>query len=128
MIWRTFARRGLGVNADSGSASSSQDQIEDFTEPTPGPNCVLSVNYFENNELFRIYPNPTNGLLNVRINNYIGKVNIQIVDINGRIVSEFKNEDFNTEKSLNLNNLQAGMYVLKVSGDSINYTQKIIKK
>ncbi len=133
MIWGVFARRGLGVNADSGSNNSSIDQVEDFTEPTigttpaTGSNCTLSVNYFENEELFRVYPNPTNGLLNVRINNYVGKVNIQVIDINGRIVNEIKNENFNTEKSLNLNNLQSGMYILKVSGDSLNFTQKIMK-
>jgi hypothetical protein len=66
-------------------------------------------------------------LLNARINNYVGKVNIQVIDINGRIVNEYKNEDFNTEKSLNLNNLQSGMYILKVTGDSLNFTQKIMK-
>jgi len=140
LIWEVFARRGLGVNASSGdnsgdkySTSAILDQVEDFTVPTPGStpatgsNCTLSVNYFQNQELFRVYPNPTNELLNVRINNYVGKVNIQVIDINGRIVSEYKNEDFNIEKSLNLNNLQAGMYVLKVSGDSLNFTQKIMK-
>ena len=133
MIWDVFARRGLGVNANSGSANSSIDETEDFTTPTPGStpatgsNCTLSVNYFENQELFRVYPNPTNGLLNLRINNYVGKVNIQVIDINGRIVNEFKNEDFNTEKPLNLNNLQSGMYILKVSGDELNFTQKIMK-
>jgi hypothetical protein len=133
LIWQVFARRGLGVNANSGSNSSSIDEVEDFTEPTigttpaTGSNCVLSVNYFQNEELFRVYPNPTNGLLNVRINNYIGKVTIQVIDINGRIVNEYVNEDFNTEKSLNLNSLQSGMYILKVSGDSLNFTQKIMK-
>lgn len=127
MIWSTFARRGLGVNASSGSPNSSQDQVEDFTEPAAGPNCTLSVNYFENNELFRVYPNPTNDLLNIRINNYVGKVNIQVIDINGRIVNEYQNEDFNVEKSINLNGLQTGIYVLKVNGDNVNFTQKIVK-
>jgi hypothetical protein len=127
MIWEVFARRGLGVNASSGDTNSSIDEVEDFTQPPAGPNCILSVNYFENQELFRVYPNPTNSLLNVRINNYVGKVNIQVIDINGRIVNEYKNEDFNTEKSLNLNNLQSGMYILKVTGDSLNFTQKIMK-
>lgn len=133
LIWETFARRGLGLNASSGSRASSIDEVEDFTVPTPGTtpatgsNCTLSVNYFENQDMFRVYPNPTNGFLNVRINNYVGKVNIQVIDINGRIVSEYKNEEFNIEKSLNLNNLQTGMYVLKVSGDSLNFTQKIMK-
>ncbi len=133
MIWSTFARRGLGVNASSGNANSIQDQVEDFTEPTigstpaTGSNCTLSADYFENQELFRVYPNPTNGFLNIRINNYVGKATIQIVDINGRLVSENKNEDFNIEKSLNLNNLQSGIYVLKVTSDSMNFTQKIVK-
>ncbi|MEO0038874.1 MAG: hypothetical protein RIQ59_2085 [Bacteroidota bacterium] len=133
LIWEVFARRGLGLNANSGDSNNSVDEIEDFTIPTPGTtaatgsNCTLSVNYFENQELFRVYPNPTNGFLNIRINNYVGKANIQIIDINGRIVEEFSNEDFNVEKSLNLNNLQSGIYVLKVIGDEMNFTQKIIK-
>jgi len=127
LIAEVFRRRGVGLNASAGSNQNCNDQVEDFTAFAPGPNCTLSVDYFENNELFRIYPNPTNGLLNVRINNYVGKVNIQVIDINGRIVSEYKNEDFNTEKSLNLNGLQSGMYILKVNGDNVNFTQKIIK-
>lgn len=140
MIWQVFARRGMGVNASSGDNSGNAyntaaiiDQVEDFTEPTvgstpaTGSNCTLSVNFFEAQDSFRVYPNPTNGTLNIRINNYVGKVTIQVIDINGRVVNEFKNEDFNTEKLLNLNNLQSGIYVLKVSGDSLNFTQKIIK-
>lgn len=127
MIAEVFRRRGVGLNADAGSNQDCSDQIEDFTAFAPGPNCTLSVNYFQNEELFRVYPNPTNDLLNIRINNYVGKVNIQVIDINGRIVSEYKNEDFNIEKSLNLNSLQSGMYVLKVSGESLNFTQKIVK-
>ena len=77
--------------------------------------------------MFRVYPNPTNGDLNIRINGYDGKINIQLIDINGRIVNEYINEDFNVEKSLNLNTLQTGVYILKVSGDSLNFTQRIIK-
>ncbi|RAR71712.1 T9SS-dependent M36 family metallopeptidase [Flavobacterium aciduliphilum] len=133
MIWEVFARRGLGLHADSGDTNSSIDQVEDFTVPTPGTtpatgsNCTLSVNYFGNQDLFRVYPNPTNGQLNIRINNYVGKVSIDVIDINGRLVDSYKNEDFNIEKSLNLNNLQSGMYILKVSGDSLNFTQKILK-
>ena len=128
MIWQVFARRGLGVNASSGDTFNSIDEVEDFTQPAAGPNCVLSVNYFNNEELFRVYPNPTNGVLNLRINNYVGKVSIQIIDINGRLVNDIKNEDFNIEKTLNLNALQTGVYFLKVSGDNINFTQKIIKE
>lgn len=127
MIAEVFRRRGVGLNASAGSNQDCNDQIEDFTAFPPGANCTLSVNYFENQDLFKVYPNPTNGFLNVRINNYVGKATIQIIDINGRIVTEYNNEDFNVEKSLNLNNLQSGIYVIKVSGDDLNFTQKIVK-
>ncbi|GAB3709739.1 hypothetical protein GCM10028861_02040 [Flavobacterium koreense] len=102
--------------------------IPPWTPPTVS--SKQSENLLNNNSTnyqIEINPNPTNDLLNIRINNYVGKVNIQVIDINGRIVTEYKNEDFNTEKSLNLNTLQSGMYILKVNGDNVNFTQKIIK-
>ena len=126
LIGDVFSRRGVGLNASSGSPIDSNDQVESFTPFTPGPNCVLSVNYFQNEDLFRIYPNPSNGLFNVRINNYVGKVNIQVIDVNGRIVNEFRNDDFNIEKEINLTNLQTGMYIVKVNADDLNFTKKII--
>ena len=39
---------------DSG-VQGIQDQTEDFTEPAPGPNCTLSVNYFNNTDAFKSY-------------------------------------------------------------------------
>jgi Fungalysin metallopeptidase (M36)/Secretion system C-terminal sorting domain/PA domain len=136
LIWATFARRGLGFNASSGTntgVAGIQDQVQDFTTPpigsTPatGSACTFGVNYFESNDLVQIYPNPSNGTINIRINGYVGKVNIQVIDVNGRIVNEFINEEFNIEKSLNLSSLQTGMYIVKINGDNLNYTKKIIK-
>jgi hypothetical protein len=103
--------------------------VENFTAFAPGPNCTtLGVNYFENEDLFRVYPNPTNGMINIRINNYVGKANLQIVDINGRIVYQANDNNFNVEKSIDLSNFQSGMYILKVSADDLNFTEKIILK
>ena len=36
-------------------------------------------------------------------------------------------ERFNIERTLNLSSFQAGVYILKVSGDNVNYTQKLVK-
>lgn len=130
MIWKTFARRGLGTGASAGSnsftVSDIQDQVEDFTEPAPGPNCTLAVNHFENNNGILIYPNPSNGLVNIRINSFVGKASVEVVDLNGRVVYSLNNTEFNNEKSIDLNHLQAGVYVVKISGDELNYTKKII--
>lgn len=127
LIWEVFARRGLGQNASSGSASSATDQVEDFTAPPAGPNCVLSTNYFESKELIKVYPNPSNGMLNLRINNYSGELTIEMFDLNGRKVLSNNEGNFSIEKALNINSLQSGVYLLKLTGKDLSYTQKIIK-
>ena len=128
MIGEVFRRRGLGLNASAGSNANPNDQVQDFTAFPPGPNCTALANEnFNREDDFQVYPNPTNGDLNIRINNFAGKTTIQVVDINGRIVDEYRNIDFNVEKTINVNKLQSGMYLIKVSGDALNFTKKIIK-
>ena len=135
MIWETFARRGMGVNATSGSnvgASGIQDQVEDFTEPIPGStpatgsNCLLANEYFQNSDSFKIYPNPTNGLVNININNYVGELQIKVYDLNGRQVYNQNLSNFNTANTINLESLATGIYVLKLQGENLNYSEKII--
>jgi hypothetical protein len=127
LITDVFARRGMGLNASSGSAASATDQVSDFTPFPAGANCTLAVNYFKADDMFRVYPNPSNGLYNVRINQFSGKVNFQVIDINGRTVYNQTEEHFNIEKTINISNLQSGIYILKLSGSDLNYTQKLIK-
>jgi hypothetical protein len=131
LIWSTFARRGLGTGASSGTNASAvasiQDQIEDFTTPAPGPNCTaLGLNYFENEDLITIYPNPSKGIINIKIYQFIGKINLQVVDLNGRVVYSSKETAFDIEKTIDLNELQSGMYIVKIEGQDLKYTKKII--
>lgn len=139
MIWKVFARRGMGVNASSGDNSGDDtnlaainDQVEDFTEPTAGANCTLAVNQF-NTIAVSVYPNPSpKGQIYIYANDFVGKLNIQVVDLNGRIVYKTTDIDFNSnskvDKSINLNHLQKGMYIIKVSNENINFTEKILIK
>ncbi|MEW5674739.1 T9SS-dependent M36 family metallopeptidase [Flavobacterium enshiense] len=130
MIWQTFARRGVGVNASSGPNNNGvagiQDQVEDFLTPPAGPNCTLGVDQFQNEKVIKVYPNPTKGQLNVAINNYSGKLSVQVFDLNGRKVYNQEINDFAVERSINLGGLQTGMYLIKIDGENLNYTQKII--
>jgi extracellular elastinolytic metalloproteinase len=73
-----------------------------------------------------VFPNPSDGQVNIRIKQFVGKVNIQVIDINGRVVYSVKNEDFSRELKLDLNRLGSGMYILKVNGEGLSYTEKII--
>ena len=135
MIWETFARRGMGVNAASGSnvgVGGIQDQVEDFTEPIPGAtpatgsNCLLANDYFQNSSLFKIYPNPSNGLININIANYVGELQIKVYDINGRQVYNENVSNFNNSNAINLGKLSKGIYILKLQGENVNHSEKII--
>lgn len=126
MIWEVFAARGLGLNASAGDANIGNDQVEDFTRPATGPHCALAVSEFENDNYMNVFPNPSDGQVTVRVNQFNGKVNIQVIDIKGRVVYMGKNEDFNNQMKLNLNHLGSGMYILKVIGEGLSYTEKII--
>ncbi len=88
----------------------------------------LATNSFGiNNSDVKIYPNPTNGQFNIKINQFVGKVNIQVVDINGRLILDVKDDNFNIEKTIDLSAFRSGVYLVKVTSDEANFTQKIIK-
>lgn len=128
LIWQVFARRGLGLNATSGDPFSSTDQTEDFTVPLPGPNCNLGIDYFQNEEFIKAYPNPTDGKLTIAIRQFVGKADIQVTDVNGRIISEFKNLNFNGQAEIDLSSYQSGLYFVKITSETVKTTKKIILK
>ena len=78
------------------------------------------------NKGIKIYPNPSNGVVNVSIENYSGNLNVEIYDINGRKV--FSNTgNYSTDKAISLQGLQAGVYVLKLEGeDGLSHSEKIV--
>lgn len=87
-------------------------------------NCVpLSTETLNSNAL-TIYPNPSNGILYIA-SEKLEVVSVEIYDLNGRIV--FSDKNFNTENTIDIQHLQAGMYLVKMIGDAISSTQKIIK-
>lgn len=125
MIWEVFARRGLGVNASSGNNDDSTDQVEDFTVPEPGPNCTLKVDYFQN-DVVSVFPNPTSDDVTIKINNYNGSLEIQLFDLNGRMILEKTIESFSTEEQVSIKGLSSGVYLLKLNGENISSTKKLI--
>jgi Secretion system C-terminal sorting domain/PA domain len=86
----------------------------------------LSTVDFTSSKEINIYPNPSNGIVNITINDYTGKANLQVIDVNGREVYSLKNTDFNVEKSIDLSGLQSGVYIVKINAQGANYTKKIV--
>jgi len=73
----------------------------------------------------RLYPNPSNGVINISVPNYSGNLDVNVFDVNGRKVLS-NSGDFTTEKSINLAGLQSGVYIVKLEGENITYSEKVI--
>ncbi|UGS23900.1 PA domain-containing protein [Flavobacterium channae] len=88
-------------------------------------NTTLSSSDFVNSGKIRVYPNPANNVINIAILNYTGDLNVEMYDINGRVVKSVS-VDFTGNYSVDLNGLSTGVYVVKLAGSELNYTEKII--
>lgn len=86
-------------------------------------NCDI----FDEKPLFYVYPNPSNGMVNFNLN-YDVNVVVQVFDMLGKMVYVFDNHngDF-AELNAFLSNLDAGVYMIKASGDKNIFTTKLVK-
>ena len=91
-----------------------------------GSNGKYSNNTTLYNDI-KISPNPTKGILTIGIEDFKGKVNIEVVDINGRVIYESKEVLFENEKTIDLSSYQSGIYIIKVNGENINFSEKLIR-
>ena len=80
---------------------------------------------FVNSGNVKIYPTPAKDFINIAISNYTGDLNIEMYDINGRLVKT-TSFDFTGNYSLDLNGLSTGVYVVKLSGNDLNYSEKLV--
>lgn len=123
IIWRAFARRGLGLSATQGSSNSKSDGVEAFNVPVE---CQLGVNdngSIDNN--FIIYPNPSKGEIYIKARQEMSNSTISIFDVNGRKVLG-KQMELGTITNLTANGLKTGIYLIRIDADNYSQTTKLI--
>lgn len=127
MIWNTFARRGLGLNALAGSKTDINDQVEDFSVPkdcTDG-NSNISIDRSQ----IKIYPNPAKDEFYVYLKDFtIGKVNVQVYDMTGKLVVSEERFSPDSRIPVSTKDFENGVYVVKLQGLGIDITSKVIVK
>ena len=87
---------------------------------------ALSVDY-QDFTVFNVYPNPTNGLVNISLSTF-EDVKVTLYDISGRhIYSKMLENNSNTfNKSIDLNGIATGIYLLNVKSGSKTATKKLV--
>jgi hypothetical protein len=121
LIWNVFANRGLGLSASQGSTNNRFDQVEAFDVPE---DCLLSIQDQSINNI-RIYPNPSDGDINIVSRQDMGNSTISIYDINGRIVFT-QNVAMSGTVNVQAGNLKTGVYIIQIEGENYTHNSKLI--
>ncbi len=126
-----------------GKGTAAAYQYQD-TRPTTGKNYyrlaqydndgtlthsgLQVVDFAINNTLVNIYPNPTTQKLTIALPNFKGKtVTVKVNDLQGKLIAQTVNEV--TDQLVNYvlpNGTAKGIYIINLTGDGFNYSQKII--
>lgn len=89
--------------------------------------CLLGVTSAQT-ETFSLYPNPTQDNLIVTVPSTIGKVELQIFNMEGRLLMT-QNIHLEKQFSIDVSNLANGLYFIKVTGNTeVLGTKKFIKR
>jgi Zn-dependent metalloprotease len=86
---------------------------------------VLSVGEVANESAFAIYPNPSNGNFSIKAARNLGEVSLTVFDINGRNLYT-KNLNLAGTVNVDLDNLQSGLYIVRVAGEDFVQSAKIV--
>jgi len=138
--WLDFADNGDGTATLSGKPSSKENYevklstsdgknhyVQEFTISVEENDESTDISSVTSSDL-TIYPNPTEGEIQVTLNNYDQYKNsqIKIIDVTGKIVE--KSEVEGTHTTLDLSNLKSGIYLIQVGSLENRVTEKIILK
>lgn len=94
-------------------------------------NTNAFVNTLKENS-FSCYPNPVSNLLTLQfvVNNNISKVEIQLVDITGKLIKQLVNDKFQVgsyTKNIDISTMNSGYYIIKTKIGSELITKSIVK-
>jgi extracellular elastinolytic metalloproteinase len=121
LIWRVFARRGLGYDAVQGGITAL-DNKAGFAIPVAGP---LTESTLE------LYPNPTPDVVRVRATSAglgtTADIEIRVISMLGQTVytSRLSGAQLLGGTSVNLRNVTSGIYLVRVQGPNGTVTRRL---
>lgn len=123
-IWTAFARRGMGVNADQGLATSVGDGTPNFDIPVE---CFgISVDEFDAPNTIKIFPNPAQDYIEIQSP---VAADVAWYSPTGAAIDVPANELSNNHLRFSTNHLPSGVYILHIKmGGKTETTRVVIQR
>jgi len=128
LLWRAFARRGLGYSASQGSSGTNNDNVEAFDLPpwvageAEAPALALAV--------APVAPNPAGAAAAIRYTlPAAGAARLVVYDVAGRAVATLADGERTAgahEAALDTRGLSAGVYVVRLEAAGATRVQRFV--
>lgn len=125
LIWKTFARRGLGANASQGSNQSVTDGVAGYLTPEDIKNASTNTPAFQ---AFKLYPNPASNQLVLEMQNTTQLANLEIIDAMGRTYTTDAKITPYGSAVIAIPHLPAGAYILSWNTPQQRFNARFIKQ
>ena len=111
----------------SGNGVCPDDTANVIVVVDPGCDYLnLQELYFDGMD---VYPNPTTGMIYISNNGSEEVYNIELTDLNGKVISTYNNAINGTETTeVSLEALETGFYLIRVFNDSAEKTFRVVKQ
>ena len=112
-------------------SDGSDIDINDVDEVTVYvDNSCSDIENRQVNEEFKVYPNPTNGILHIELIGYQNELNISLFNSTGTIIYSENINNYSLDKTLkrniNLKRFGKGIYYARIANNGENSTKKVI--
>jgi hypothetical protein len=75
-----------------------------------------------------VYPNPSQSIVSVRADNFIGSSLINIFNIEGKLVYQTQQNTLNNQITIPVTHLSNGQYLIVIKNNQMLYQSKFIKE
>ena len=121
LIWKSFARRGLGYSAAQGNPNNTADGEEAFDLP-PSMNATSRVQA----NWLRVYPNPAQDWLRIEPQGVQAIEQVSLIDWQGRVVQVPFKMHVGGAITLDLSRLPSGTYLLRANSAGQQFSMPLV--
>ena len=109
----------------TGNAAASTIKYDNYSVSAVNSETAGVDNHLS--QQFAMYPNPTTGIVNITNNENVLVSQVNVSDLNGRVVKTVKFENV-SEAQVDISGLSAGMYIMNITTNQGTATKKVVKK
>ncbi len=132
-VTNPFMLTGLGPNTAYSYYVQSicgSSNLSSYNGPYTFTTTANTTGIIKNNatqNILEVYPNPSNGFVNIRFYDKTNKATISVIDILGKTVFiDTVSSESAIEKTINVSHLTRGVYFLQIENNNQKYSKKIV--